>query len=141
MRVIFLRMPCQSMGRYICRYPHAAEIFAEYTEAADPVGMIRRTFIAAFLAPMIAEFLGKSLFGKLMLAEKRIDPEECGNLCFIFESQGLFQSDQSAEFIPKNAVESRIIHKRSPVEPGRTPKAFSDLSSGRCLLHLYRNDP
>src|SRR5699024_5717590 len=63
--VIFFRMPCQSMGRYIGRYPHAAEIFAEYTEAADPVGMIRCTFIAAFLAPMIAEFLGKPLFGKL----------------------------------------------------------------------------
>jgi len=42
------------------------------------------------LAPMIAEFLGKPLFGKLMLAEKRIDPAECDSLCFIFESQGLF---------------------------------------------------
>ena len=78
------------MRRYICRYPHAVEIFAEYTETADPVGMIRCAFIAAFLAPMIAEFLGKPLFGKLMLAEKRIDPAECDSLCFIFESQGLF---------------------------------------------------
>ena len=83
-------MPCQSMRRYIGRYPHASEIFAEYTEAADPVGMIRCTFIAAFLAPMIAEILGKSLFSKLMLAEKLIDPAECGRLCFIFESYGLF---------------------------------------------------
>lgn len=83
-------MLCQSMGRYICRYPHAAEIFAEYTEAADPVGMVRRTFIAAFLAPMIAELLGNPLFSKLMLAEKLIDPAESGSLCFIFEAQGLF---------------------------------------------------
>ena len=83
-------MPCQSMGRYIGRYPHAAEIFAEYTEAADPVGMIRCTFIAAFLAPMISEFLGKPLFGKLMMAKKYINPAECCSLCFIFESQGLF---------------------------------------------------
>ena len=83
-------MPCQSMRRYLCRYPHAVEIFAEYTEAADPVGMIRCTFIAAFLAPMIAEFFGKPLFGKLLLAEKHINPAESGSLCFIFESQGLF---------------------------------------------------
>ena len=79
-------MPCQSMGRYIGRYPHAAEIFAEYTEAADPVGMIRCTFIAAFLAPMIAEFLGKPLFGERMLAEKLIYPAKCDSTCFKFES-------------------------------------------------------
>ena len=83
-------MPYQSMGRYIGRYPHAVEIFAEYTEAADPVGMIRRTFVAAFLAPMIAEFLGNPLFHKMLLAEKHINPAESGSLCFIFESQGLF---------------------------------------------------
>ena len=74
----------------LCRYPHAAEIFAEYTEAADPVGMVRRTFIAAFLAPVITQFPGNPLFRKLMLAEKPIDPAECGSLCFIFESKGLF---------------------------------------------------
>ncbi len=90
MCVIFLRVPCQSMRRYICRYPHAVEIFAEYTEAADPVCMIRCTFVAAFLTPIITEILGNPLFSKLMLAEKCINSAECGSLCFIFESQGLF---------------------------------------------------
>ena len=71
-------------------YPHTIEIFAEYTEAADPVGMIRCTFVAAFLTPVITEILGNPLFSELMLTEKLIDPAECGSLGFIFESQGLF---------------------------------------------------
>ena len=54
------------------------------------MGMIRRTFVAAFLTPVITEILGNPLFSELMLAEKLIDPAECGSLGFIFESQGLF---------------------------------------------------
>ena len=125
MCVIFFRMPCQSMGRYIGRYPHAAEIFAEYTEAADPVGMIRCTFIAAFLAPMIAEFLGKPLFGKLMMAKKNISILRNAAVSALYlnprDCFKVINPQNSSRKILLNPGLSISIHRRGR---GRTPKAF-----------------